>query len=54
MNGRASIKLQTKDLRQKAEERNVTDLADCHLYIAVTALEKASKSCNKESYECMT
>ncbi|KAL2096581.1 hypothetical protein ACEWY4_008729 [Coilia grayii] len=40
--GSASVKLLTSDFRNKAEEKNVTDLKDCHLYIAVTALEKAS------------
>ncbi|XP_063060959.1 complement C4-B [Engraulis encrasicolus] len=40
--GRASVKLLTSDLKNKAAERNVTQLEGCHLYIAVTALEKAS------------
>lgn len=47
VDGHASIKLQTKDFQLKAEESNVTDLEGCQLYIAVTALEKASKSCKQ-------
>ncbi|KAG5269340.1 hypothetical protein AALO_G00200920 [Alosa alosa] len=42
MDGRASVKLLTEHLQEKVKETNITDPEGCHLYVAVTALEKAS------------
>ncbi|XP_062408093.1 complement C4-B-like isoform X2 [Sardina pilchardus] len=42
MDGRASVKLHSELFQEKVKETNITDPEGCHLYIAVTALEKAS------------
>ncbi|XP_076137812.1 complement C4-B-like [Alosa pseudoharengus] len=42
MDGRASVKLLTEHFQEKVKETNITDPEGCHLYVAVTALEKAS------------
>ncbi|XP_041920493.1 complement C4-B-like [Alosa sapidissima] len=42
MDGRASVKLLTEHFQEKVKETNITDPEGCSLYVAVTALEKAS------------
>ncbi|KAG5269341.1 hypothetical protein AALO_G00200930 [Alosa alosa] len=42
MDGRASVQLLTEHFQEKVKETNITDPEGCSLYVAVTALEKAS------------